>query len=146
MQQLHLVLREDLIHIRFDIFRIRCDHRAVIAVRTALIRPLVDAGIPDEIRMVLCKICHMRVCELRREALGIRWDRLHRFCRDLADLLRGCEDTIAEASEEGMPEGEVLIHIEHARDADRAALRFLRRKRTAMPDDILLPAVHIRER
>lgn len=87
MQQLHLVLPEDLIHIRFDIFRIRCDHRAVVAVRTALIRPLVDAGIPDEIRMVLCKIRHMRVRELRREALGIRRDRLHRFCRNLADLL-----------------------------------------------------------
>ena len=28
-----------------------------------------------------------RVRELRREALGIRRDRLHRFCRDLADLL-----------------------------------------------------------
>ena len=146
MQQLHLVLPEDLIHIRFDIFRIRCDHRAVVAVRTALIRSLVDAGIPDEIRMVLCEIRHMRVRELRREALGIRRDRLHRFGRDLADLLRGCEDTVAETSEEGMPEGEVLIHIEYARDADRAALRFLRRKRTAMPDDILLPAVHIRER
>ena len=87
MQQLHLVLSKDLIHIGFDILRIRGDHRAVVAVRAALIRPLVDAGIPDEIGMVLREIRHMRVRELRREALGVRRDRLHRFCRNLTDLL-----------------------------------------------------------
>ena len=87
MQQLHLVLSKDLIHIGFDILRIRRDHRAMVAVRAALIRPLVDAGVPDEIRMVLREIRHVRVRELRWEALGVRRDRLHRFCRNLADLL-----------------------------------------------------------
>ena len=127
MEQVHLIAREHFVHIRVDVLRVRCHHGAVVAIRAAFLRPLVHAGIPDKGGMPLRQIRHMGVGELGGEALRVRRDGLHGVGSDVADLLRRRDDPIAQARKESMPEGEILVHIQHPGDPHGAAGRFLGR-------------------
>ncbi len=126
MVECSLIFGEDFVHIGLDVFRIRSDHRAVVAVRAAFVRTLVDARVPDEIRMVLGKVIDMRMGKLGREAFGIRRNRFHRFGRDVTQLFAGCDDTVAELREESMPVREIFVHVHCTRNADGASLGLAR--------------------
>ena len=146
MVECSLIFGEDFVHIGLDVFRIRSDHRAVVAVRAAFDRAFVDARVPDEIRMVLGKVIDMRMGKLGREAFGIRRNRFHRFGRDVTQLFAGCDDTVAELREESMPVREIFVHVHRTRNADGASLGLARCQGLPVPDLVVLPAVNIRER
>lgn len=137
------VFRQDFIHIGLDVFRIRCHHRAVVAVCGAFVRALVDAGVPDKVHVAPRQIPYMGMGQLGREAFRIGGNRFHRFGGDIPELLRGGHDPVAQTGEESMPEGEIFIHIQRPRNAHGASPGFLRGKRFPAPDGIVFPTVNI---
>ena len=134
------------VHVAADVLRIRRDDRAVVVVlrRVLLIDHVIRLTRVEDLRDTLLDEIHdMTVHELCRIAERVGGHSRHALVVHLRARFAGDLHAVAEEREEREPERIVLIHIEHARDADGAARRMLERPIVA-EQPIVFIAVDIR--
>ena len=109
-------------HVGSDDLRVIGDDGAVVVIVAELFVDVVThAGIEDRLRALCDQVIHMSVDQFGREAHGIRGN------GGLAGEIQiargeGRHDNVkAERREEGMPEGQKLIHIQAHRKPDLPA-------------------------
>ncbi len=111
-----------LLDIIFNIFSVGGNDRAVIMISCPCdLRALVRYARIRNIFYTLGEQPHnMPVRKLGRIAFRLARNRLDAELVDLPRGKRGEHDAIAQSGEKGIPERVIFIHVEHARDADRA--------------------------
>ena len=118
------------VHVAADVLRIRRDDRAVVVVlrRVLLIDHVIRLARVEDLRDALFDEIHdMTVHELCRIAERVGGHSRHALVVHLRARFAGDLHAVAEEREEGEPERIILVHIEHARNADGAARRMLER-------------------
>ena len=143
MEERNARFLEQVVHIGGDGLRIGGHHGAHVGIFIFLIRPVVDAGVPDEIGLAPDEVGDVRVDQLHRIAFRIGRDRFQRRDGDLADVRTGEDDAEAQLREEGEPEGIFLIHIERPGDAHGAAGRLARGERPVGEEPVIFPLIDI---
>ena len=99
------------------------DHRAVVVVVTFfLVEVIRKAGVEDRVHPFIQQAFHVPVGQLGRIADGIGWDGMLPGLVQSPAGFRRQHHLEPQAGEEGVPEGQVLIHIEHHRDPDASGV------------------------
>ena len=136
----------ELVDVELQRLRIAHDYRAVVVVgRGVILLSLpADAGHPDEVGVLAEQVHDVAVAELGRVAHGLG---RHGLDARLVGLLGGLvreDDREAKLGEEGVPEGVVLVHVERAGDAHRAAGRLVYRQRVTVKEQAVLKVKEVR--
>ena len=112
----------DGLHIVLDVLGVGGDDGAVVMVGGPLhLVPLIEqGGVEDEVHLLPDQPLHMPVGQLGGVALRFAGDGLDAQLVDLAVGAGGEDYPVSQLREKGMPEGIVLIHVQHPGDANRA--------------------------
>ena len=102
------------------------------------------AGVEDGMHALVDEPLHMAVGELRGIALGLGRNGLHAALVEPAVGERREDHAEAEGLEKCRPEGVVLVHIQHTRDAELTARRSLGRKRRIAEQPLALVGEKVR--
>ena len=126
IHEMHVFLGQSL-HVIFNVFRIGGDHGAVVVVAgvRAFIALIRDTGVEDELHALLDEPGYMSVHQLGRIALGFTGNGFDSQLIELPGGLGGQHYMVAQLFKEHSPEGEVLIHVKHPRNAHRTAVRLV---------------------
>ena len=122
MDEVHLAVYDG-VHVILDVLRVGGDDRAVVVVVGLLkLIPFVGNGrVEDMFHTLVDQPLHMTVGQFRRITLGFARDGLDAQFIDLPCGSRGEYYPEAEFCEKCKPERIVLVHVQHAGDADLAA-------------------------
>ena len=136
----------DFIHIVADVLRIGGDNRAVVVVvgLSCLGALIEQRRVEDEVHLLMNQPRDMPMHEFCRIAGGLGGNGFDAELVDLVCRSRGKDHAVAEFPEEDGPEGVILIHIEHAGNADRAAGRLVSGQRLVVEDPLQLVFVEVR--
>ena len=129
LQEVDVLLAQD-VHVAADVLSVRSDNRAVVVVlrRMLVVDHVVGLARVEDLRDALLDEVHdVAVCNLGRVAERVGRHRRHALEVHLRARLAREHDAVAELREEREPERVVLVHVEHARQADRAAHGLLER-------------------
>ena len=126
----------------FEHLRVERDDRAVEVVVGArgLLGLQRHARVEDRTNPLVEQVLDVAVRELGRVADVLAGDRLHALLEDLVARAARRDDAEPELREDREPERVVLVHVEHARDADVAA-RGLRVGQPAVSEEPLVLVV-----
>ena len=126
MHEVHFPVHDG-IHIVLDVLRVGGDDRTVVMVVCLLkLVPLVgDGRVEDVLDPLFNKPLYMSVGQLGRVTLGLAGDGLDAQLVDLPCGGRREHHPEAKSCEKGEPEGIVVVHVQHSRDTDDAALCIL---------------------
>ena len=121
---MYLVIRQRF-YVVFDVFRVGCDHRAVVVIScfrgfVALVR---NARIENVGQSLADQPFDMTVREFCRVAFGFARDRFNTKFVDLSRRFWGQNGAVTQFPEEDRPERVVFIHIQDTWDADGTARR-----------------------
>ena len=143
-EEFHLLFPQ-VLHIVFDIHRVGSNDGAVIMIAgIPEFLPLIrDAGIEDGFNPLVDQPFDVPVGNLGRIAFRLGGNGLDPEFIELMGRGRGQDDPVAELCEERMPERIQFIHIQHARNPDYAAVRFVLRERLAPEDQFVLKIVKV---
>ena len=103
----------------------------------------VDAGVEDRRDALVQQGLDVPVDELGRVAHVLRGDGLHAGLEQVVVGTARNHDAEAQRGEHREPEGVVLVHAEHARDANVAAERLLLGEAAVAEDPLVLPVVEV---
>ena len=129
LEKLDVLFAQD-VHVAADVFGIRRDNRTVVVVfrRMLFIDHVVGFARIENLRDALLDEIHdVAVRDFRRIAERVGWHGRHALVVHLCCRLARQLHAVAEIREEREPERIVLVHVQHARNADRAALRVFER-------------------
>ena len=129
LDKINILFAQD-VHVAADVFGIRGDNRAVVVIfgRMLFIDHVVGLARIENLRDALLNEVHdVAVRDFRRITERVRRHGRHAFVIHLGRRLARQLHAVAEIREEREPERIVLVHVQHARNADRAALRVFER-------------------
>ena len=126
----HRLAVADGLHIVLDVLGVGRDDGAVVMVVGPLhLVPLIkQRRVEDEIHLLPDQPLHMPMGQLGRITFGFAGDGLDSQFVDFARGGGGEHHTVPQPGEENMPEGIVLVHIQHPGNAHRASGSAVRRK------------------
>ena len=134
------LLVSELVDVQAERLRVAHDDRAVVVVGGAavLLALPADAGHPDEVGVFGQQVHDVAVGELGRVAHALGGHGLDAGVVGLAARLVAHDDREAQLGEERVPERVVLVHVERARDAHRAARGLVGGQDLAVEDEVVL--------
>ena len=103
----------------------------------------IDAGVEDRRDALVQQGLDVPVDEFGRVAHVLRGDGLHAGLEEVVVGAARDHDAEAQSSEHREPERVVLVHAEHARDADVAAERLFLGEAAVAEDPLVLPVVEV---
>ena len=103
----------------------------------------VDAGVEDRRDALVQQGLDVSVDQLGRVAHVLRGDGLHTGFEEVVVGATRDHDAETELGQHREPEGVVLVHAEHARDADIAAERLFLGEAAVSEDPLVLPVVEV---
>ena len=145
LQEVDVLLAQD-VHVAADVLGVRGDDRAVVVIlrRVLVVDHVVGFARVEYLRDALLDEVHdVAVRELGRIAERVRRHGRHALEVHLGTRLAREHDAVAELREECEPERVVLVHVEHARQADRAARGLLERL-VVLEEALVLVLVDVR--
>ena len=137
----------ELVDIVLDILRVGGDDGAVVVVARVgkLISLIRHAGVEDELQPLADEPGHMAVGQLGRITLGLAGNGLD---AQLVNLPRGSRrehHLVLQLGKEGVPEGIILIKVQHTGNAHLAPDSLVRRQGLVAEDPLVLVFVQVRD-